>query len=139
MNHLCERHTETAPRTPRSRAAAERKRRVAGIVEGLHPVWRIDRAMRIHGELTADSDVFIDGEFEGAISLDEHGLSTGVASRITAGIFAARVLVRGEVRGDITASERVRITRTAKVYGNITAPRVTLDPGCTVDGKITSG
>ena len=103
---------------------------------GLTPVWRIGRSMYIRGEVTADIDVSIEGIFDGRIMLRNRRLFTGAASRISADLFARTIVVRGEVLGNITAEDRVTITRTASVRGDIHAPRVTLAPGCSFNGKV---
>jgi cytoskeletal protein CcmA (bactofilin family) len=46
------------------------------------------------------------------------------------------VKVDGEVRGDILGSEKVIISRTGRVQGNIKAPRMTLEDGAKFKGSI---
>ena len=99
-------------------------------------LYRITRTMRIVGELPAEIDVAIDGDFEGSVTLIRHRLSTGAASRVTADLAAESIIVRGTVVGNITAWNRVTIKRTARVKGTIHAPNVTLAPGCTFHGRI---
>ena len=44
--------------------------------------------------------------------------------------------VDGEVSGDITGSEKVVISKSGNVRGNIVAPRVTLEDGAIFKGSI---
>ena len=44
------------------------------------------------------------------------------------------IVVRGEVVGDVTASERVELKKTARVTGNIEAPVVIMEEGAVHDG-----
>ena len=48
----------------------------------------------------------------------------------------AKVTVEGQVTGDIVAMESAVITRTGRVLGDITAPRVTLEDGGVFKGRI---
>ena len=100
------------------------------------PLFHITRTMRVTGDLHAEIDVAIDGDFEGSVTLIRHRLITGAASRVTADLAAESIVLRGTVVGNITAWNRVTITRTAKVKGTIHAPNVRLAPGCTFQGRI---
>jgi cytoskeletal protein CcmA (bactofilin family) len=46
------------------------------------------------------------------------------------------VKVEGRITGDIDGSEKVIITKTGRVLGNIVAPRVTLEDGAKFKGSI---
>jgi cytoskeletal protein CcmA (bactofilin family) len=56
-------------------------------------------------------------------------------------IQARRVTVAGTLIGNILASEEVNLLHTGKVLGNITTPKLTVEPGVITEGKvvITSG
>jgi len=131
----------TKPAQPRGSTQSALRRRKAKeaqpVVDGdLTPVWRIGRSMYIRGELIADIDVSIEGLFDGMITLQNRALFTGANSRVSADLFARTILVRGKVVGNLTAEDRVTLTATASVRGNIHAPRVTLAPGCSFSGNV---
>jgi cytoskeletal protein CcmA (bactofilin family) len=46
------------------------------------------------------------------------------------------VRIDGEVQGDISGVEKVVVTKTGRVQGNIVAPRVTLEDGAKFKGSI---
>ena len=102
----------------------------------LRPVWRIGRTTRIHGDVSAAVDISIDGDFVGTLNLLDHRLSTGAASRVSADVAAHSVVIRGRIDGNLTATDRVTLTRTAEVHGDISAPNVTFAPGCRFRGRI---
>ena len=56
---------------------------------------------------------------------------------VNANIYALRVCVRGSVKGDVTAIEKVEIALTGKLIGNITAPEVFMETGCVFNGRCT--
>jgi cytoskeletal protein CcmA (bactofilin family) len=56
---------------------------------------------------------------------------------VNANIYALRVLVRGQVKGDVTAVEKVEIALTGKLLGNITAPEIFMETGCIFNGRCT--
>jgi cytoskeletal protein CcmA (bactofilin family) len=47
------------------------------------------------------------------------------------------VIIKGSVKGDITASEKVEVTVTGKLKGNITAPEMFMETGCVFNGRCT--
>jgi len=56
---------------------------------------------------------------------------------VNANIQALRIHIRGRVKGDVTAVEKVEVTLTGKLAGNITAPEINLETGCVFNGRCT--
>ena len=56
---------------------------------------------------------------------------------VEANINASRVVVRGSVKGNVTASEKVEVTITGKLTGNVTAPEIFMETGCVFNGRCT--
>jgi cytoskeletal protein CcmA (bactofilin family) len=80
--------------------------------------------------------VRIEGAFDGEIAL--RGLVViGEGGRVTCEhIRAVTVIVAGSVKGDITAN-KVEITRTGRVWGNVVTTSFSTDEGAFLRGKIT--
>jgi len=89
----------------------------------------------LYGELRCQSDVRIDGTFEGTLEIEGNVL-VGESGKINADIHAKNVSVAGAVRGDISG-KKVQLLRTARVWGNITASAITTEEGAFIDGKLT--
>ena len=108
------------------------------------------------------NDVLEDADFDTILSPDIHfsvtlnfekpflirgRLSGNIAARgllvvdeeavVEANINASRVVIRGSVKGDVTASEKVEVTITGKLTGNVTAPEVFMETGCVFNGRCT--
>ncbi|MEH6581750.1 MAG: polymer-forming cytoskeletal protein [Halioglobus sp.] len=90
----------------------------------------------IKGTVSGDEDLLVQGRVEGKIELNEHVVSVGESGRVAADIFAKAVNIDGEVTGDITGNEKVVISKSGNVRGNIVAPRVTLEDGAIFKGSI---
>jgi cytoskeletal protein CcmA (bactofilin family) len=56
---------------------------------------------------------------------------------VEANIRASRVVIRGSVKGDVTAAEKVEITISGKLVGNVTAPEIYMESGCVFNGRCT--
>jgi len=56
---------------------------------------------------------------------------------VEANINASRVVIRGSVKGNVSASEKVEVTITGKLVGNVTAPEIFMETGCVFNGRCT--
>jgi cytoskeletal protein CcmA (bactofilin family) len=96
----------------------------------------IGATIRIKGEVSGDENLLIEGGIVGSVSLKGHDLTIGEKGEVEADLNAKTVKVEGQVTGDIQGEEKVIITKTGRVRGNITAPRVTLEDGAKFKGAI---
>ncbi|MHC5024966.1 MAG: bactofilin family protein [Planctomycetota bacterium] len=99
----------------------------------------IGQSVQINGELTGQEDLIIDGKIQGKISVKGHNLTIGSNGRIDAEVHAKSVIINGHVAGNITADDRVEISPTGSVQGDIAAPRVALADGSSFKGSIDMG
>ena len=91
---------------------------------------------QIKGDLQAEEDLSIEGQFSGTPILRGHQLSIGQQGRITGTAFAKNVIVDGHIEGDLYAVERISIRKGARVQGSILSPRVSLEDGATLRGSV---
>ena len=86
------------------------------------------------GKLTFSGVVRIDGHLKGEI-LTDGKLIVGETARLECDIQTAQVTISGEVRGNISAKNRIDILSPGRVYGNMTAPIVTIGEGVLFEGS----
>ena len=96
----------------------------------------IGSSIVIKGEIRGGQDIVIEGQVEGAINLNGHQVSIGQSGDVNADIQASVVQIDGKVSGDVCANEKVIISRSGNVNGNIVAPRVMLEDGAIFKGSI---
>ena len=96
----------------------------------------IGSTIRIKGEVSGEENLLIEGNVVGSVSLKGHDLTIGQKGSVEADLTAKTVKVEGQVTGDVQGEEKVVITQTGRVRGNITAPRVTLEDGAKFKGAI---
>ena len=88
------------------------------------------------GTLHFEKPFLIRGKVSGEINatgllvIDENAV-------VNANIHALRVLIRGHVKGDVTAVEKVEVTVTGKLAGNVTSPEIYMETGCVFNGRCT--
>jgi len=103
------------------------------------PVERVDSVLgpgiAWQGAISGSGGVRIDGAFDGDIHL--RGLVViGEQGRVTCKqIRAATVVVAGSVKGDITA-QRVEITRSGRVWGDVVTTSFLTEEGAFLRGQI---
>ena len=96
----------------------------------------IGPSITIKGTVTGDEDLIVQGKVEGSIELNDHEVSVGSSGQVTADINARVIRIDGEVSGDVSGNEKVVISKSGNVRGNIVAPRVTLEDGAVFKGSI---
>lgn len=99
-------------------------------------VAHIGKSVVIKGELSGSEDLYLDGEVEGTIELQKNAITVGPNGRIRAHINAKEVIVHGKVDGNIRASDKVELKRTAVLVGDIQTQRITIEDGAYFKGAI---
>jgi len=107
-------------------------------ISGLEPPVIVGPQSRFSGLVQLNEPARIDGEVDGEIFAAET-LWIGETGRVRARIEASEVVVAGELEGDIVASRRVELTRTARVTGSIACPILALSEGGILDGRCAVG
>ena len=88
------------------------------------------------GRFFVDGSIRIEGKFQGEIKTGDQ-LVIAPTGKVKTDIEAKRVVVAGTLIGNITASEEVNLIESGKVLGNITTPKLVVEPGVVTDGKVT--
>ena len=96
----------------------------------------IGATVKIKGEVVSDEDIAVEGLIEGSIVLKNNELLVGSSGRVHADVVAKSVKVDGELHGDVEASERIVISASGSMRGNIKALRVILEDGAKFKGSI---
>ena len=96
----------------------------------------IGAALVVSGDLAGSEDVVVAGRFEGTINLPTNSLMVANGGRVQANVKANVLQIEGRVTGDVEAGDKVVITATGQMEGNITAPRVILVDGAKFKGRI---
>ena len=95
-----------------------------------------------HGtSLTGDTNfqmmLRVDGHLQGTITSESGTLLVGTTGQVDAIVAVASANVNGTVNGDILATEKLHLGRTAKVVGNIQTPKIVIEEGAVIEGGIS--
>ncbi|HEY4358068.1 MAG TPA: polymer-forming cytoskeletal protein [Acidobacteriaceae bacterium] len=89
----------------------------------------IGSSVRLRGELSGTEDIEFHGEVDGSITLLGAKLTIGPKAKVRGNISATEVVVQGHVDGNVHAKARLIVTSSAVVEGEISAPRMAVEPG----------
>jgi cytoskeletal protein CcmA (bactofilin family) len=93
---------------------------------------------RISGEIRGEEDLVIKGRVDGKIHLS-HALTVEKGAIVQADVDVRNLVISGTLVGNIVASESVRLLATARVVGDLAAPRVIMDAGAAYRGRVDMG
>ncbi len=96
----------------------------------------IGKSVVVKGELSGSEDLIVDGEVEGSITLRGQSLTIGPNGRVRANIEARNVIVHGRLDGNIHASDRVELRKSASLTGDIFTARISIEDGAFFKGGI---
>jgi cytoskeletal protein CcmA (bactofilin family) len=99
----------------------------------------IGGSILVKGDVVSSEDLIIDGKVEGTIELGQHDLTIGAGASVTADLAAKNIVISGDVKGNVMGAAKVELKSTAKVAGDISAPKFVMDEGATLSGKVDTG
>lgn len=121
---------------PRGNASPADRPRLPDPVSPARGIARLGNTITIQGDVTGAESLVIDCRVVGSVTLEDHDLTVGQNGDVSAGVSANQVRVEGRITGNIHGTEKVVVTQTGRVFGNIVAPRVTLEEGAKFKGAI---
>ena len=95
----------------------------------------IDQGSEFEGKLSFKDTVRIDGCFRGEIA-SENTLVVGETGEIFATVRSRTIVIAGAVAGDVVASERLVLEKTARVDGDVRAGSLQMEDGAVLNGRL---
>jgi cytoskeletal protein CcmA (bactofilin family) len=101
----------------------------------------IGAGTRIEGNLIVTGGVHLEGYVKGNVSTGPDGvavLSIGPQGVVEGIVEVPRVIVHGEVRGDIRARDKVELGAGARVSGNVSYGVIEMAAGAVIQGRLVA-
>ncbi|HBE82411.1 MAG: polymer-forming cytoskeletal protein [Blastocatellia bacterium] len=89
----------------------------------------------LSGETNFQAMLRVDGHLVGSVASESGTLIIGTNGQVDANIMVSAAMINGVVNGDIMATEKVQLGRTARVIGNIQTPRIIIEEGAIFEGS----
>ncbi len=96
----------------------------------------VSKGISIHGQVTGTEDLQINGELRGSVRLAGGRVTIGTDGRVAGDIEAREIIVRGELKGNLRAVERILVGPTGRWHGDSVSPRLAIEEGAVVSGKL---
>jgi cytoskeletal protein CcmA (bactofilin family) len=90
------------------------------------------------GELTFEKGLRLMGKMEGKINTPGR-LHVAKEARMQADVESGAIVVEGDVRGNLTANDRIELKSTARYEGDLRASKLTVDEGAIFSGHVAVG
>ena len=97
----------------------------------------LDSGTSFEGKIALSGLVRLEGEFRGEVDAD--ALVVGKSGRVEAKLCVRSLIVHGTVIGEISAKERVVVGPTGSIEGSVRTPKLRVDEGARIAGKIEMG
>ena len=95
----------------------------------------ISKGISVNGEVTGTEDLQVDGEIRGSLKMTGARVTVTPDGRASASIDAREVVIRGNMNGNIRATERVVVGSSGVWQGDAVAPRLMIEEGAIIHGK----
>jgi cytoskeletal protein CcmA (bactofilin family) len=95
----------------------------------------IARGANVSGRLIFGEAVRIDGNFRGEVRSNDL-VVVGDVGMVEGKVYAPRLVVMGELRGDVIGAERVMLAARARVTANIEAHQLVVAEGARFEGTV---
>jgi cytoskeletal protein CcmA (bactofilin family) len=96
----------------------------------------IGKSVVVRGELSGNEDLYLDGDLEGTITLTESRLTIGPNARVVADLKVRDLVVLGNLKGNVHASGRIELRKSAVVSGDIFASRLSIEESAVIQGRV---
>ncbi len=103
----------------------------------------IGSTIKIEGDLASQGSIIVEGEVSGTVKTD-NSLRVGEKAKVSAEVNAREAFISGTVNGNITVLEKIELSSSAVVNGNIKTKTITIASGaifngnCSMDGSTVS-
>ena len=100
---------------------------------------RLGSSVVLQGEFEAHEDVLVEGRVKGKITLPSGVLTVAKGARVEAEVQVRALILHGELSGNVDAAERVQISETGRMEGDIVTAKITVAEGARFKGGIRMG
>lgn len=86
----------------------------------------VEHGLVVAGDIFGETDLTIKGVVKGSVYLQNANLSIEQSGYVEGEVRADKIIISGEVMGDVTAETLLQLTATAKVKGNLRTSKLSM-------------
>ena len=93
-----------------------------------------DKDTEIKGDLHFKGTFRVDGAFKGKIN-SESILIIGDSGKVEADVKIGHMIINGQIKGNIQASEKVEVNSNGRIFGTIITPKLSIEEGAYLEAN----
>lgn len=97
----------------------------------------IDQGLVVIGDIFGEDNLVIKGIVKGSVFLQNKNLQIDATGHVEGEVRAEKIVVAGDVLGDITAEAFLQLMSTAKVTGDIRTAKLGMEDGSSFTGGLS--
>ena len=102
--------------------------------QNVNDVSRISQGTAIRGDMTASTDIRVDGQVDGMLYSDGK-VVVGESARLSGKLFGSTIDFWGKMDGDVFVKDTLSLKSSSKVNGNIHVRRIQVEMGAEINGS----
>ena len=99
------------------------------------PACVIGRQVRVKGSIDGEMPMVVAGEVEGVLQ-SKAPLVVETTGSVRAQVRCGEILIRGEIAGEVKASDWIQMVGGSRVIGNLHSPEILMEEGAQFQGRI---
>lgn len=96
----------------------------------------LGKTFHFKGDISGSDDIYIDGEVEGTIQLPAQVVTVGPHGSVNASVHSRDLVVHGKLKGNANAQDRIEVSRTGSVLGDLAMARISIQDGAFIQGRV---
>jgi cytoskeletal protein CcmA (bactofilin family) len=96
----------------------------------------IGKGMIVKGRIHSEEDVFLNGEMEGDLDIENYRLTIGPDGKVVANARAREVDISGTLIGNVESAERTCIRASGRLTGDVKTRGIVIEEGALFKGKV---
>ena len=96
----------------------------------------IGKGMIIKGSIHSKEDVFLNGEMEGDLDVENSRLTIGPEGKVAANARAREVDISGIMTGNVESTEKTSIRASGQLTGDVRTGGIVIETGAMFKGKV---
>jgi len=100
--------------------------------EGSH----LGKTIHFKGDISGGDDLSVDGEVQGSIQLPGQIVVVGPHGNLSAEVQAREIVVHGKLKGNAKAQDRIEVSRSGSVLGDLAMSRISIQDGAFIQGRV---
>ena len=92
----------------------------------------------IKGDVLAQEPISVSGRIEGRIQVESHNVTIAPGAHVEGSIVAGTIIIGGTHQGTLESKGRIQLLGTAVVDGDLAAPRIAMEDGALLRGRVVA-